>query len=384
PDLAESITRCTRHRLLARKAGEKAAILLKNADHLLPLDINKIKSLAVIGPNAADIHLGGYNDEPRVGIDLLYGIQEFVGGKIKVEYAEGCRITEGYASWFADEVVQTDPVNNKKLIAEAVRVAQNVDVVILCVGDNEQTCREAWKTDHLGDRASLEMVGEQEELIHAIAGTGKPVIMVMNHGRPIALTSVLDSVHAILDIWYLGEETGRVVADILFGNVNPGGKLPITYPRSVGHLPVFYNKKPSANRGYLFEDNQPLFPFGFGLSYTSFQYSNLRLSSNTGAPGTRVMVMVDITNTGKRDGEEVVQLYIHDIVASVTRPVTELRDFKRIHLQAGECKTVTFDIPPEKLALLNENWKRVVEPGQFEMRVGGNSVDVLKAVYTVS
>jgi beta-glucosidase len=383
PDLAERITRCAEHRQLARFAAEKAAILLKNDGGFLPLDMKKIKQLAVIGPNASGIHLGGYSDEPRVGTDLLTGIKEKVGTAVAVEYAEGCRITEGYASWFADEVTKADPEKNKELIAEAVKVAARAEVVILAVGDNEQTCREGWAANHLGDRSSLEMVGEQNDLVHAIAATGKPVIMVLTHGRPVALTAVVDSVAAILDIWYLGEETGPAVADILFGDVNPGGKLTITYPRSVGHLPVFYNKKPSANRGYLFEESTPLFPFGYGLSYTSFQYSNLRVTPEVGGIGTMVKVAIEVTNTGKRAGDEIVQLYIHDRVATITRPIQELKDFSRITLHAGEKQTVEFILPPEKLAFYNEQMKRVVEPGEFDIMVGGSSADCLSVVYTV-
>lgn len=383
PDLAERITRCADHRKLARFAAEKAAILLKNDDRLLPLDMKKIKRLAVIGPNASGIHLGGYTDEPRVGIDLLTGIQQKIGHAVQVDYAEGCRITEGYASWFADEVIKANPEKNKQLIAEAVNVAEQADVVILAVGDNEQTCREAWKADHLGDRASLELVGEQNDLVRAVAATGKPVVMVLTHGRPFALTAVVDSVAAILDIWYLGEETGPAVADILFGHVNPGGKLTITYPRSVGHLPVFYNKKPSANRGYLFDDNTSLFPFGHGLSYTTFKYSNLQISPEIGGVGTTAKVTVEVTNTGSCAGDEIAQLYIHDRVASVTRPILELKDFRRITLQAGEKQTVEFTLTPEKLAFYNECMKRAVEAGEFDIMVGTSSVDLQTILYTV-
>ncbi len=382
PDLAERITRCEEHRRLARRAAEKAAILLKN-DGTLPLDVKKIKRLAVIGPNAEGVHLGGYTDEPRVGIDLLTGIREKLAGKAEVLYAEGCRITEGYASWFEDEVIKADPEENRKRIAEAVEVAKQADVVVLCIGDNEQTCREAWKADHLGDRADLELVGEQNDLVRAVAANGKPVVVVLNHGRPIALTPILDSINAILDIWYLGEETGPAVADILFGDVNPGGKLPISYPRSVGHLPVFYNKKPSANRGYLFDDKTPLFSFGHGLSYTTFAYSDLKVTPEVGGIGTTAKVSVQVTNTGTRAGDEVVQLYIHDRLASVTRPIMELKDFCRITLQPAESKTVEFELTPEKLSFINEQMERVVEPGEFDIMVGGSSANTLSTLYTV-
>ncbi|MBN1480828.1 glycoside hydrolase family 3 C-terminal domain-containing protein [candidate division KSB1 bacterium] len=383
PDLAERIVNCTEHQKLALKAAYKCAVLLKNDNHLLPLDVNKIKSMAIIGPNAQGVHLGGYNDEPRLGIDLLDGLRNKVGDKIKIEYAEGCRITEGYASWFADEVVKADPEKNKILITEAVAVAKRTDIILLAIGGNEQTCREAWKSDHLGDRASLDLVGEQNELVQALLATGKPIIVVLNHGRPLSINYLIEHVPAILDIWYLGQQTGNAVADILFGDVNPAGKLTTTFPRSVGHLPVYYNKKPSANRGYLFDDNTPLLPFGYGLSYTSFKYTNLRITPETGGVGTTAKIYIDVSNIGDREGDEIVQLYIHDKVASVTRPIKELKDFKRIHLKAGESKTVEMVLTPEKLSFYDENMQRIVEPGEFEVMVGSSSVDYLSTVYTV-
>ena len=383
PDLAEAIVNSKEHRSLALTAAQKCAVLLKNENNLLPLDAEKIDSMAIIGPNAKGIHLGGYTDEPRIGIDLLDGITAKVGEKIKIEYAEGCRITEGYASWFADEVIRTDPKTNEKLIAEAIGVAKDNDIIILAIGGNEQTCREAWNEDHLGDRTRLDLVGEQNDLVKAMLDTGKPVIVLLNHGRPLSINYIAENVRAILDIWYLGQESGTAVADILFGDVNPSGKLTTSFPRSVGFLPVFYNKKPSANRGYLFEENTPLFPFGFGLSYTTFEYANLRLSQNIGGIGSSVTVSVDVTNAGDYDGDEIVQLYIHDKLASVTRPVKELKDFKRISLKSGETKAVELVLTPEKLSFYNEEMHKVVEPGEFEIMVGSSSVDYLSVVYTV-
>ncbi len=384
PDVAEKIVNSEPHKKLALEAAHKCAVLLKNEGNLLPLDINKINSIAIIGPNAKGIHLGGYNDEPRVGIDLFDGISAYVGDKIKIEYAEGCRITEGYASWFADVVIKADSENNRKLIAEAVEVAKRNDIIFLAVGGNEQTCREAFNPNHLGDRTSLDLVGEQNELVEAMVATGKPVVVILNNGRPLSINTIAEQVPAVLDIWFLGQETGTAVANILFGHVNPSGKLTTTFPRSVGHLPVYYNKKPSANRGYIFDNNTPLYPFGFGLSYTTFEYSNLKVTPDVGGIGSVVKVFVDVKNTGDRDGDEIVQLYIHDKLASVTRPIKELKDFKRISLKAGETKTVELELTPEKLAFYNEDMKRVVEPGEFDIMVGSSSVDYVAALYIVN
>ncbi len=383
PNVAEKIVNSEAHQKLALQAAHKCAVLLKNEDKLLPLNADNIKSMAIIGPNAKGVHLGGYTDEPRVGIDLFDGISAKVGDKIKIDYAEGCRITEGYASWFADEVIKADPEKNRQLIAKAVAVANHNDIIILAVGGNEQTCREAFHPNHLGDRTSLDLVGEQNELVDAMVATGKPVIVILNNGRPLSINTIAEKAPAILDIWFLGQESGTAVANILFGDVNPSGKLTTTFPRSVGQLPVYYNKKPSANRGYIFDDNTPLFPFGFGLSYTTFEYSNLRVTPDIGGVGSAAKVSVDVTNTGDRHGDEIVQLYIHDKLASVTRPIKELKDFKRVSLKAGERKTVEMALTPEKLSFYNEDMKRVVEPGEFDIMVGSSSVEYLSTLYTV-
>jgi beta-glucosidase len=307
-------------------------------------------------------------------VTVLDGIREKAGEKVKVLYSEGCKITIG-GSWNQDEVVPSDPEEDRKAIAKAVKVAQKADVIVLAIGGNEQTSREAWALNHMGDRTSLDLIGRQEELVKAMLALGKPVIVFLFNGRPLSINYVAENVPVIYECWYLGQETGRAVADVLFGDYNPDGKLPISVPRSVGHLPVFYNYKPSARRGYLFDDVSPLYAFGFGLSYTSFAIENPRLTKKRIRPDGSTQVVVDVTNTGKRAGAEVVQLYIRDLVSSVTRPVKELKGFRKVWLEPGERTTVTLDITPALLSFFDVNMNYVVEPGDFEIMVGNSSRD---------
>lgn len=379
PDYPEKIVNSPAHRELALKAAREVIILLKNQNNVLPLAAGKIQTLAVIGPNAAKCHLGGYAQDPGRCISILEGIKARAGNTMKVAYAEGSRITEedaDWRNWYLDEVTPPDPVKDAARITEAVKVAKGSDAVILVLGGNEQTCREAWAETHLGDRDSLELLGKQNDLVKAILETGKPTVVFLINGRPLTINYIAESVPAILEGWYLGQEGGTAVAEVLFGDYNPAGRLPITVPRSVGQLPVYYNHKPSAKRGYLFANKEPLFAFGYGMSYTTFKYDKLRLSPPAIGTGGRTTVSVDVTNTGKLAGEEVVQLYIRDLVSSATRPVKELRGFERIHLEPGQARTVEFALGPEALAFWNEDMKRVVEPGSFDVMVGPNSVDL--------
>jgi len=376
PDYAEKITNNAEDQQLALKAAHEAIVLLKNQDHLLPLDKGKYHKIAVIGPNAAAVHLGGYSGEPGRRVSVLQGIKDKVGTASEVLYAEGCEITESLPDWNADKVVLADPALNAKRIAEAVLVAKKADVVILALGGNEQTSREAWAPNHPGDRDDLDLLGNQDDLVKAILATGKPAIVFLQHGRPNSINYIAEHVPAILEGWYLGQEGGTAVADVIFGDYNPGGKLPITVPRSTGQLPDYYYQKPSAKREYLGSTTQPLFPFGWGLSYTAFGYANVRLEPNVIGPAGQTTVSVDVTNTGKGSGDEVAQLYIRDEVSSVTRPVKELRGFRRIHLSPGETKRVEFTLGPDELSFLNREMRRVVEPGTFKVMLGGNSVDL--------
>jgi len=373
PEAAERIVGCDAHRELALQAARETITLLKNDRGIAPLDPQKIKTIAVIGPNADRALLGGYSGQPKHCSTVLEGIRNRAGS-IDVLYHEGCKITIG-GSWQQDEVVPSNPDEDRKSIAEAVEVAKKADVVILAVGGNEQTSREAWALNHMGDRASLDLVGRQDELMDAIAATGKPIIAFLFNGRPISIRNLSEKAQAIFECWYLGQETGTAVAEALFGDFNPGGKLPITIPRSVGHLPAYYNYKPAARRGYLFDDISPLYAFGFGLSYTTFEFGVPKLTKAVIRKNESTTVRVDVTNTGRVQGDEVVQLYIRDKVSSVTRPVKELKGFGRITLEAGQTATVTFDIKPEHLAFWNIDMKFVVEPGEFEIMVGNSSRD---------
>jgi beta-glucosidase len=289
-------------------------------------------------------------------------------------YHEGCKITIG-GSWAEDEVVANDPEEDRVSIDEAVNVAQKADVIVLAIGGNEQTSREAWEPTHMGDRTSLQMVGLQDELVDAMVATGKPVIAFLFNGRPLSVVNLAAKVPTIFECWYLGQETGQVVAEVLFGDVNPGGKLPITIPRSVGHVPAYYNHKPSARRGYLFDEVSPLYAFGFGLSYTQFTFGAPRLAKDSIPQDGSTRVEVDVTNTGQVAGDEVVQMYIRDCISSVTRPVKEMKGFRRITLKPGETQTVSLEIAPEHLAFYNIDMKYVVEPGQFRIMVGNSSRD---------
>jgi beta-glucosidase len=384
PERAARIANSQQHRDLAAEAARRSIVLLKNEGNLLPLDRNRVKSIAVIGPNADRAHLGGYSDNPGRAISVLQGITDEVAGKIKVSHALGCRITKEGGDWWADSSRLSDPVEDAKLIGEAVEVAKAADVALLVLGGNEDTNKEGWADNHLGDRDSLELLGMQNDLVKAVLATGKPTIVMLINSGPLSINYIAANVPAILEGFYLGQETGVAVADVLFGDHNPAGKLAVSFPRSVGQLPIYYNHKPTARRGYLYTSKEPLFPFGHGLSYTTFDYSDLKIAPARIGPGGRAEVSVVVKNTGKVAGDEIVQLYIRDLVSSVTRPVMELKDFRRIALAPGESKSVTFNVTPDKLSFLDLNMNRVVEPGWFEIMVGTSSVKTQKGRFEVT
>ena len=374
PAEAERVVGCEEHTKLARQSAREVITLLKNDGGLAPLDLSKYKTIAVIGPNADRTLLGGYSGVPKHEVTVLEGIKAWVGDRVKVVHSEGCKITIG-GNWNQDAVTPSNPEEDRKQIAEAIEVAKQGDVIILAIGGNEQTSREAWGLNHMGDRASLDLIGRQEELVRAMLATGKPVIALLYNGRPLSINYLVENVPVIFECWYLGQENGHAVADVLFGDVNPSGRLPISIPRSAGHLPVFYNYKPSARRGYLFDDVLPLYPFGYGLSYTTFTIQNVRLEKKTIKTGGSSRVIAEVTNTGKREGSEVVQMYIRDVVSSATRPIKELKGFQKITLRPGEKRTVGFDITPDLLAFYDVNMKYVVEPGEFTIMIGNSSRD---------
>lgn len=374
PDLAEKICGSEKNRELALKAARESITLLKNENNILPVDLNNLATIAVIGPNANRSLLGGYSGVPKNIVTVLDGIREKTADKVNILYSEGCKITIG-GSWNEDKVELPDEAEDLKAIEEAVKIAKKSDLVVLALGGNEQTSREAWSRAHMGDRTDIRLFGRQEQLFDAIKKTGKPVIVFLFNGRPLAINSLTENADAIFECWYLGQETGHAVADVLVGDFNPGGKLPISIPRSVGHIPCYYNHKPSDRRGYLHDEVTPLYPFGYGLSYTKFEIKNVRLAKNKIRRDESAEASLEISNIGDMEGTEVVQMYIRDVVSSVTRPVKELKGFQKVHLEPGETKTVKIAIDPDLLAFYDINMNYVVEPGEFEIMLGTSSQD---------
>jgi beta-glucosidase len=379
------------HRALALKAAEKAMVLLKNDGNILPLTASKLKTVAVIGPHADETLLGGYSDVPKQTVSVLQGIRDYLGKNVKVLSEQGTLITVDSGSmtpaeeqansrskrrWNSDKVELATQDDTKGMIEKAVAAAKKSDVAIVVIGDNEATSREAWAEQHMGDRTSLDLLGEQQALVDAVLATGKPTVVLLIGGRPLAITKLAEKAPAIIQGWYLGQETGRAVARVLFGDVNPSGKLPVSVPRSVGQLPVFYNHKPTAKRGYLGDDNKPLYPFGYGMSYTSFDYKDLKLSKPSIKAGEAVDISMTVTNTGSRAGDEIVQLYINDVVATVTQPVKVLKGFQRVSLAPKASARVTFTLAANQLGLYDRQMKYVLEPGAIKLMVGRSSADI--------
>lgn len=383
---ALAITNNAEARALALKAAQRSIVLLKN-DGTLPLSLpeagDKKPTIAVIGPSAAVARLGGYYGQPPVTISILEGMKAKAGSRANIVFAQGVKITQD-DDWWEDKVTLADPQENRKLIAEAVAAARNVDHIILTLGDTEQTSREAWAKSHLGDRDSLDLVGQQQELFDALKQLGKPITVVLINGRPPTINKISVEANAILEGWYLGEQGGNAVADVVFGDVNPGGKLPVTFPRSVGQLPHTYNHKPSARRGYLFTEATPLYPFGHGLSYSKFEIGAPSLSSTKIGKNGKVTVSVAVKNVSNRTGDETVQVYVRDTIASVTRSVMDLKGFKRITLAPGESKTVRIDLGPSAFEMWNDKMEKVIEPGEFDIMAGPNSVDLKTVKLTVT
>ena len=346
------------HDALALEAARKSIILLKNANDLLPFKKNQFKKIAVIGPNADTIRLGTYStQQPKYFVTVKQGIETAVGKNATVLYAQGTAIQ--------------NPKDSQ--IAAAVAIANQSDVCILVLGDDDKTVMENV------DRDDIDLPGQQEALMKAIVATGKPVVLVMLHGRPAVIEWAKNHVPAILDGWFLGQETGTAVAEAMFGDINPSGKLTVTYPKNVGQVPAFYNSLlPGRPRVLWNASEEPTYAFGHGLSYTKFSYSEISLSKPSMNIKDTVFVEVAVTNTGKVAGEEVVQLYLRDDISSLARPIKELKGFKKINLVPGETKKVSFPVSSRAL----EFWKDglwVTEPGSFTIMVGPNSVDLKKA-----
>lgn len=370
---------------LARLAAQKAIVLLKN-DGILPLDPRKPTKLALVGPGSVIPLLGGYSGVPQKAVGILEGLKGQAGA-ISIEQADGVWLTQPDAKGrrMPSEVIKAVPAaDNDARISEAVAVAARSDIIVLALGDNEQITREATSPMLPGDRDSLELFGDQDRLVDALLKTGKPIVALLLNGRPLSVNVLAEKANALLEGWYLGEQGGNSVADVLFGAVNPGGKLTVSFPRSVGDIPAYYDRHPSADRvPYVEGKRQPLFPFGYGLSYTNFAVSVPRLAKLEIGAAETVVVEVDVTNTGKRDGDEVVQIYIRDMESSVPRPIIELKAFRRVSVKAGAKATVKFELTPESLAFWNLDMQWVVEPGQFRISAGNSSVALQHAMLTV-
>jgi beta-glucosidase len=381
-------------RQLARKIAQKSMVLLRNEGSLLPLS-SQIESIAVIGPNADSIRnlFGDYSYPSHVetlleaktqanvfnqplpdmiqsaegfieAVSILDAIKAKVGAGVQVHYARGCEVNSASTAGFV----------------EAVEAARRAQVAIVVVGDKGGLADDC-TSGEARDRAELSLPGVQSQLVQAVYETGTPVVLVLINGRPVSLEWIAESVPAILEAWFPSEEGANAVADVLFGDVNPGGKLPITFPRSVGQVPIYYGHRPSGGRSHWKQDYvetsaKPLYPFGYGLSYTCFQFTNLRVEQETAQAGGCVTIRVDVTNSGDRTGDEVVQLYTHQTVYGVTRPVKELRGFRRLTLEPGQTRTAVFQLEVNQFAFYDQNRRFVVAPGTVELMVGSSSEDI--------
>lgn len=375
--LAGAITGNEEARALALEAARKSICLLKNDGGVLPLDRATMGRVAVIGPNHAIARLGGYSSVPKQAISLIEGLRAIAPDADFVT-AQGVFITTS-EDRSQDEITLADREENMRLIAEAVEVAKSADVIVLAIGDTEQTSREGFAASHLGDRTDIDIVGEQNALVDAMAALGKPLVVCAINGRPPSWPNVVARSDAMLECWYPGQEGGTAMAEALLGDINPGAKLPVTVVRNAGQVPSFYNHKPSARRGYLFDDESPLFPFGHGLSYTRFSVSEPRTAKTRYGADETIPVTVDVTNIGTRAGSEVVQLYITREDVSVTRPVLELKAFGRVELAPGESRSLRFAIEPRQLAFWNREMKEVNEPGPVTLSSGPGS-NALKSI----
>ncbi len=382
------------NRAEARKIAAESMVLLKNNNQLLPL--KKSGTIALIGPlaDAKENMAGTWSvaTKQENSISLLAGLKEVAGANAKIVYAKGSNLDydaafEERATMFG-KTLHRDTRSKEEMLEEALRIANQSDVIIAALGESAEMAGES------SSRTNLEIPQAQKDLLQALLKTGKPVILVLFNGRPLVLNQENETVPAILDVWFPGSEAGLAIADVLFGTENPSGKITLTFPRSVGQIPIYYNQKntgrPLGNKDGVFEKfksnyldlrNEPLFPFGYGLSYTTFGYSNLKISTVKITPSETLKVSVDVSNTGNFDGKEVVQLYIRDLVGTVTRPVKELKGFQKIAIKKGEKQTITFQISLEDLKFYNSDLQFVAEPGMFEIFVGGNSNAELKATF---
>jgi beta-glucosidase len=382
-------------RQAAREFGTHAAVLLKNNNQTLPL--KKSGTIALIGPlaNNKSNMLGTWavSGDAQLSVPVMEGMKNVGGNKVTILYAKGANITDDSAMVkrvnVFGERADIDPLPADQLIGQAVETANRADVVVAVVGEASEMTGEA------ASRSDISLPASQQRLLQALAATGKPLVIVLMSGRPLTIGKESELATSLLQVWFQGHEAGNAIADVLFGNYNPSGKLTMTFPQNVGQIPIYYNHqntgRPQAEgqpgqkfrSNYLDVSNDPLYPFGYGLSYTTFSYGNLQLDKTSMKPNETMQVKVPVSNTGKFDGEEVVQLYIHDIYATVAQPVKKLKAFQKITLKAGETKTVTFNLTVKDLKFFNTDLKYIYEPGDFKVMVGGNSRDVKEAGFTL-
>lgn len=376
------------HRKVAREIAAQTFVLLKNENQTLPL--KKAGTIALVGPMADNTEnmTGTWSVAARFenSISLRKGLENALGDRAKIVYAKGSNIypdslLESRVSIFGKPTYRDDRPA-QVLIQEALQAARNADVIVAAMGESAEMSGES------SSRTDIEIPENQRALLEALLKTGKPVVLVLFTGRPLAIKWEQENLHAILNVWFAGSEAGYAIADVLFGDVNPSGKLSATFPQNVGQVPIYYNHKSTGRplaagqwfqkfrTNYLDVSNDPLYPFGFGLSYTHFEYGEIKLSKSELVGDERVSVSVDVKNVGSVDGAEVVQLYVRDLVASMTRPVKELKGFEKVFLKAGETKTVSFELDQEQLKFYNNDLDFIFEPGEFEIMVGGNSRDV--------
>lgn len=365
---------------VALRASRESIVLLKNEGNLLPLDKDKIRTLAVVGPNADEVSFAQthYGPLATASVSVRKGLEEALKGKGRILYAKGCELVD--ENWPDSEIFPSEPTKEElRQMNDAVKLARKADAVIAVLGGGQRTCGEN------KSRTSLDLPGHQELLLKKLAATGKPVVLVLINGRPLSINWADEQIPAILEAWYPGSHGGTAVADVILGDYNPGGKLTVTFPRTVGQIPFNFPCKPNSQvdggngvgpQGRQSRVHGALYDFGYGLSYTTFEYSSLKLSSKTISPSDSVEVSFTLRNTGSRKGDEVVQLYIRDELSSITVYEKVLRGFERVSLEPGESKEVSFTLAPKDLGLLDVDFRRIVEPGEFEIMIGASSKDI--------
>jgi len=365
---------------VALRASRESIVLLKNEGNLLPLDKDKIRTLAVVGPNADEVSFAQthYGPLATASVSVRKGLEEALKGKGRILYAKGCELVD--ENWPDSEIFPSEPTKEElRQMNDAVKLARKADAVIAVLGGGQRTCGEN------KSRTSLDLPGHQELLLKKLAATGKPVVLVLINGRPLSINWADEHIPAILEAWYPGSHGGTAVADVILGDYNPGGKLTVTFPRTVGQIPFNFPCKPNSQvdggngvgpQGRQSRVHGALYDFGYGLSYTTFEYSSLKLSSKTISPSDSVEVSFTLRNTGSRKGDEVVQLYIRDVLSSITVYEKVLRGFERVSLEPGDSKEVSFTLAPKDLGLLDVDFRRIVEPGEFEIMIGASSKDI--------